>query len=110
MQTIEEIITLTEVTVDKPVIEEWIALGWVKPVRKKRVYYFEEIDVARIQLIYELHHGMRVERDAMPLVLSLLDQLYGTRARMNKLVAAIGQQPQEVQADIFSLLSKNDDK
>ena len=108
MRTIQEIIALAEVMIEKPTLEEWIAQGWIRPVKKKRTYYFEDIDVARIQLIYELQHRMMIEREAMPIILSLLDQLYGTRARVNKLVAAIEQQPRRVQADIFSLLRGDD--
>jgi chaperone modulatory protein CbpM len=110
MRTIQEIVALEEVSVDQSVIEEWIELEWLKPVKKKRTYYFEEIDVARIHLIYELQYRMTIERDAMPLVLSLLDQLYGTRARLQKLVNAIEQQPQRVQSNIFSLLSGDEGK
>ena len=104
MKTLQEILVLTEVSVEKSVIEEWIEAGWLKPISQNRVYYFEEIDVARIQLIYDLHYRMMIEPDTMPLVLSLLDQLYGTRARLSKLAKAIEQQPDHVKADIFTLL------
>jgi len=108
MKTIKEIVALEEVVVDQGIIEEWIELQWLKPVQKQNVFYFEEIDVARIHLIYELQYRMTVERDAMPLVLSLLDQLYGTRARLNRLVDAIERQPRDIQADIFSLLASDE--
>jgi len=53
---------------------------------------------------------MMVEPDTMPLVLSLLDQLYGTRASLSKLVKAIEQQPESVKADIFTLLGSENEK
>ncbi len=104
MKTLQEILDLTEMCVEKPMIVEWIEAGWLNPISKNSIYYFEEIDVARIQLIYELHYRIMVEPDTMPLVLSLLDQLYGTRAQLNKLVKAIEQQPESVKVDIFTLL------
>ena len=104
MKTLQEVLVLTEKSVEEPMIVEWIKAGWLNPISKNNVYYFEEIDVARIQLIYELHYRIMVEPDTMPLVLSLLDQLYGTRAHINQLVKAIEQQPEGVKADIFSLL------
>lgn len=107
MRTIYEIIKLTEIAVEKSIIEEWIELGWLKPVVKKHTYYFEEVDIARIQLINELHSNMMIEQDAIPVVLSLLDHLYGTRAKMRELIKVIEKQPDQVQSDIFSLL---DDK
>lgn len=109
MKTMNEILALEEVTVDAVVIEEWIELQWLKPVRKEQVIYFEEIDIARIHLIDELRHRMMIEYDAIPVVLSLLDQLYTARAKLGKLVGAIEQQPQDIQTNIFSLLSNADD-
>lgn len=106
MRTIQQIVALEEVSVDQNIIEEWIQLQWIKPVKKKRTYYFEDIDVARIHLIYELQYRMTIEAAAMPLVLSLLDQLYSTRAKLQKLIAAVQQQPRDTQAEIFSLLSE----
>ncbi|MDA0307516.1 MAG: hypothetical protein O3A58_02690 [Proteobacteria bacterium] len=108
MKTMNEILALEEITVDKTVIEEWIELQWLKPIKKEAVIYFEDIDVARIHLIYELQYRMTIERDAMPLVLSLLDQLYATRAKLNMVVEAVKRQPRDIQADIFSLLNNGD--
>ena len=107
MKTINDIIALDEIVVDSMIIEEWIELGWLKPVKKKRTYYFEEIDVARIHLIYDLQHRMMIENEVMPIVLSLMDQLYGTRAEFNKLAEAVEKQPREIRAEILSFLSDN---
>ena len=106
----QEILVLTEVDVEKPVIEEWIDAGWLKPITENNIHYFEEIDIARIQLIYELYYHIMVEPDTMPLVLSLLDQLYGTRARLKQLVSAVEKQPDDVKLDIFSLLETENKK
>lgn len=106
MKTLKQILSLNEVVVEKSVIEQWIAEGWLKPVIKKRTYYFEDIDVARIQLIYELHFNLNVGQNSMEIVLSLLDQLYSTRIQLNKLTEAIKGQPVEVQSDIYSLIKK----
>lgn len=110
MKTIMEIVALEEVVVEQDIIEEWIELQWLKPIQKMNIFYFEEIDVARIHLIYELQHSMSIEREAMPLVLSLLDQLYGTRAKVNKLVRAIKQQPCDIQAEILSTLNNKSEE
>lgn len=104
MKTLKQILSLKEVLVERSVIEDWISQEWLKPVIKKRTYYFEDIDVARIQLIYELHFNLNVGQNSMEIVLSLLDQLYSTRAQLNKLTEAIKEQPDEVQSDIYSLI------
>jgi chaperone modulatory protein CbpM len=50
---------------------------------------FRDIDVARIRLIVELHTELEVETPTLPLVLSLLDQLYATRRAMRQLIDAL---------------------
>jgi chaperone modulatory protein CbpM len=42
----------------------------------------------------------------MPLVLSLLDQIYTLRRQMNALTGAIGQQPEDVRRAILSRLGR----
>ena len=51
---------------------------------------FHEIDVARVRLIHDLRHDMDIGEDAIPLVLSLLDQVYDLRSRMNAVLTRGG--------------------
>jgi len=46
------------------------------------------VDVARVRLIAELRE-LRMDEEAMPVVLSLLDQLYAARRRMRLLQQAV---------------------
>ncbi len=50
-----------------------------------------DFDVERIRLILELRDDMQVNEEALPVVLSLLDQLYAMRRRMRRLRAAMDQ-------------------
>jgi chaperone modulatory protein CbpM len=70
-------------------VERWIGYGWVRPEGEPGFYTFHEIDVARIRLIQELHVQMQVNEDALPVVLSLLDQVYDLRRRMRQIGEAI---------------------
>ncbi len=70
-------------------IEEWISNDWVRPDGRPGQYAFRQIDVARVSLIYQLRAGMQVNDEALPIVLSLLDQLYDQRRRMRDLGEAI---------------------
>jgi chaperone modulatory protein CbpM len=79
----------------------------VHPNRKRKVWYFEEIDIARLQLICHLTQDIEVNDEGMDIVLSLLDQLYGTRAHVQKLTHAIAQQPQQVQTDILMIIKES---
>ena len=86
-------------------LERWIASGWVRPEGAAGRYEFREIDVARVQLIRELHDELDVNEDAMPVVLSLLDQLYDTRRRLRELSDALGQTaPEEIRRNLANHL------
>lgn len=71
-------------------LERWIAYEWVRPDGVAGHYEFRAIDVARIRLIRELRDEMQVNEEALPVVLSLLDQLYDLRRRMRELGNAVG--------------------
>lgn len=78
-------------------LERWILNAWVRPERDAGRYSFHEIDVARVRLICELRDEMNINEDALPVVLSLLDQLYDTRRRMKELIEALRKvAPEEV--------------
>jgi len=70
-------------------LERWIANQWVRPDRAADDYVFGEIDVARVRLILELRDDLQVNEEALPVVLSLLDQLYEQRRRMRELCEAL---------------------
>ncbi|MFZ4408699.1 MAG: chaperone modulator CbpM [Paracraurococcus sp.] len=69
-------------------IEHWVALSWLRPDGGPGGWVFEEMDVARIRLIVELR-DLALDEEAMPVVLSLLDQLHATRRRMRLLQRAV---------------------
>ena len=70
----------------------WIAEEWVRPARRGGEPVFEEIDLARVQLIFDLDR-MEVGLAAMPVVLSLLDQLHEHRRQMHRVLAMLEQPP-----------------
>ncbi|WP_291296897.1 chaperone modulator CbpM [Elioraea sp.] len=66
-------------------LRRWIAEGHVRTDRAADDLVFTEIDVERVRLILELRDVMQVNEDALPIVLSLLDQLYELRRKMRAL-------------------------
>ncbi|NHO32611.1 chaperone modulator CbpM [Acetobacter fallax] len=70
-------------------IEGWIEREWLRADGVPGHYVFQEVDEARARLILELRDDLGVEEDAVPVVLSLLDQLYTTRRQMRLLAAAL---------------------
>lgn len=78
-------------------LERWIANAWVRPESAGGDYVFHEIDIARVRLIRELRDELAIDEEALPVVLSLLDQLYDQRRRMRELAEALDRiAPEEV--------------
>lgn len=106
MKTLEHVLEMMEARIDRAALETYIAREWVRPHRKKAGLYFEDIDIARLELVCHLTQDIEVNEEGMDVVLSLLDQLYGLRAHMRHLSHAITQQPSQVQEDIRAILAK----
>ncbi len=84
------------------VLHRWIAAGWVKPEEKGAGFLFGEADVARTHLLFDLSYEMQLRDDEVAIVLSLIDQLNGTRAMLRAFSAAVGNQPADVREAIMS--------
>ena len=69
---------------------------------------FDELDVARVRLICELHYELRIEEDSMSVVLSLMDQLYQARRSLRTLLSALEAEPEEVRARIATHLESGE--
>lgn len=106
MRTLSEVVTLVR-RVDRVELTQWIELGWVTPEAPADAEpAFSDLDVARVCLICDLRHDLEVDEETMPLVLSLLDQVYTLRRQMNALTGAIRQQPEDVRRAILDLLDQ----
>ncbi len=87
-------------------VEHWIGQAWVRPDGQPGGYLFHDIDVARVRLIVELREQMQVNEEALPVVLSLLDQLYETRRRMRRVRDALDRAaPPELREEVLRLLA-----
>ena len=81
-------------------LRAWVRNGWVRPVEDRPRVLFDDIDIARVRLICHLKHDLRVNDEAIPVVLSLMDQVYGLRREMRVLGRAVEQQPPDIQRAI----------
>ena len=61
---------------------------------------FDDVDVARVQLVRQLRDDLGLDAEFIPVVLSLVDQLYGVRRELRALAQAVEQQDQSVVARI----------
>ena len=83
---------------DEPTLRRWLEQDWVRPGHAGGEPEFEDIDVARVRLIVELHTELEVEEPTLPLVLSLLDQLYATRQQLRAVLDGLDAQGREALA------------
>ena len=94
---------------DAPELTDWIARGWVVPTGSSSAdWAFADIDVARVRLIRDLRLRMQLQEDALALVLSLLDQVYGLRGTLQAMVRALDTQPPAVREAILSAIARDD--
>ena len=85
---------------DAAEIALWIERGWVRPATVEAGWSFEPIDVARLDLVYDLRRQLGVSEDTLPLVLALVDQLHALQGTLDAVGRAIDAQPAEIRAVI----------
>lgn len=90
---------------DRAEVEHWIDQDLLRPTRQDDAWLFRDIDVARLRLIQQLRHELRLEEDALPVVLRLMDQLYDSRRRLRRLRDAVeGSTPPDVREAVLQAL------
>jgi len=93
---------------DRDDLNRWIENDWVRPDGDAGQYAFREIDVARVRLIQELSHELQINEAALPIVLSLLDQIYDMRRRMRELGTGLGHTvPEHLREELAAYLSES---
>jgi chaperone modulatory protein CbpM len=85
-------------------LQAWVERGWVRPEGDEPDWVFQDIDVARVRLIRDFRDAMAVPEETMPLVLSLLDQVYTLRGQMRTIARAVEGQPEAVRTAILAAI------
>ena len=102
MLTFEQVVT--EIGIDGTELRIWVEQRWVLPTRQEERLLFDEADMARVRLIRELRSDLLVNEEAMPVVLSLLDQIHGLRRALARLNGAIESASPTVRDEIARLV------
>jgi len=88
-------------------LSSWVERHWVIPDSEDGdSWVFAEIDVARVRLIYDLRRDLDVAEDMVPLMLSLLDQVYDLRCTLKAVNRAIASQPREVRDAVYAEVTR----
>lgn len=96
--------TITALQADD--LQRWVRDALIAPEHIDQPWEFAEPECARIRLICTLQYDLEVSSDALPVVLSLLDQLYRTRADLQALSQAVLRQDPAVKAEILRTLAQ----
>lgn len=104
MTGIDELIS-TIAALQRRDLETWIADALVQPRAEPGGFQFSDSDCARVRLICTLHYDLDVESGSLPIVLSLLDQLHESRARLASLSRAVAAQDSAVREAVLAVLS-----
>lgn len=84
-------------------LADWIERRWVQPeASADDTWLFHDVDVARVRLIYDLRRAFETPAETVPLILSLLDQVYDLRCTVKSLTQALAAQPAEVQTAVLA--------
>jgi chaperone modulatory protein CbpM len=102
MMTLDAVIRL--IGLQEAELRRWIAEEWVRPEPASGGYVFRDVDIARVRLIVELRHDLAIDEDALPVVLRLLDQVYGLRRRLRSISEAVEALPPELREPLRARL------
>ena len=99
MKRLEDVLTELR-TVQQAEVMTWIEAEWVRPERGTEGPRFRPVDVARVRLIKELKEDLEVGPEAIPVVLSLVDEMYTLRRRLAALARALAEIPPDARTQV----------
>ena len=92
---------------DENELSVWIEQHWVQPEHSlDDGPVFRDIDIARVHMIYDLRRRLDVHEETVPLVLSLLDQVYELRRNLKAVTRALDQQSDDVRSTVLKALGE----
>jgi chaperone modulatory protein CbpM len=107
MMAIDDLLT-TLPLLQRDDLEGWIRDELVIPEQDASLS-FSDVECARIRLICTLTYELEIDSGALPVVLSLLDQLYDTRRRLLSLTRAVTVQDKTIQEAIIAAMTPGGD-
>lgn len=103
MMRIEELVEAIS-ALQRADLDGWIQEELVVPQQEEGSFLFTDKDCARVRLICTLHYELEIDVETLPVVLSLVDQLYDTRLRLLSLSAAVAAQDHSIKATILAAM------
>ncbi len=85
-------------------LEGWIREEMVRPLQQEGTLLFTDMECARVRMICTLRYDLEIETETLPVVVSLVDQLYDTRQRLLSLTAAVRAQGETVESAVIAAI------
>ena len=104
MVLIEDV--LVRCGVDRSDLKIWVDRVWVRPTQIEHEWRFSEVDIARIELICDLMHGLNLQPDAVDIILPLVDQIYDLRRSLRAMTHAVGDLPADNRRQVLDRLAE----
>ena len=89
-------------------LEAWIREEMVVPRQEAETILFTDMECARVRLICTLYYELEIDVDTLPVVVSLVDQLYDARQKLLSITAAVTAQDKSIQAAIIASIQPDD--
>jgi chaperone modulatory protein CbpM len=104
MKNEDDIIVLVE-GVSTRQLRMWASEAWVCPTMDVPAKY-SDTDIARVRLLDLLTNQLEVGDEAVPIILSLIDQIHDLRHQMQVVAAAIDAHPGDLSAQLLEIVRK----
>lgn len=82
----------------------WIDRQWIIPETSDESDTFHDSDLARGLLILDLTETMGVNHDGIDVIMALVDQVHGLRAKLQALMDAIREQDEDIAQRVVKTL------
>lgn len=105
MKRVEEIVEQIE-ALQRSDLDVWISEELISSQEDAGALVFSEMECARIRLICSLRYELEIDADTLPVIMSLVDQLYQTRQQLLRLTAAVAAQDKSVQMEILTAIER----
>ncbi|WP_366556069.1 chaperone modulator CbpM [Aquibaculum sediminis] len=92
--------------VDEQEVVSFVRQSWVLARQSGEDWHFDDADAARVKLIVELKRDLDVNDEAIPLILNLLDQLYGVRQVLEDVRVAVDALPPSLRRELEQHLAR----
>ncbi len=91
-------------------LQTWVERGWLSPAQTDTGHAFSDLDIARCALIRQMRDDLEFDDETVPVLLALLDQVYGLRRELRAVLRAVEAQPDDISSQILEVLKSGRDE